>query len=61
VTCTSSLNYLYTKMTNYLNYLNKTKCIQLQQVIIMGDRSLGTGGTWTKIMKSTRIIIIKMC
>jgi len=59
VICTGSLNYLYTKMTNYLNYLYKTKrSVQLQQVI--GGRSLGTVGTWTKAMKSTRMISISI-
>jgi len=62
VTCTGSLNYLYTKMINYLNYLYKTKqSVQLQQVIIMRGRSLDTVGTWTKVMKSTRMITVKMC
>jgi len=62
VTCTGRLNYLYTKMINYLNYLYKTKhSVQLQQVIIIGGRSFGTVGTWTKVMKSTRMVTVKMC
>jgi len=62
VTCTGSLNYLYTKMTNYLNYLhvqNKTKCT-ITTGYSIGGRSLGTVGTWTKVMKSTRMFTVKM-
>ena len=50
MTCTGSLNYLYTKMINYLNYLYKTNevyTITTGYIIIWG-RSLGTVGIYMK-------------
>jgi len=43
VTCTGSLNYLYTKVINYLNYLYKTKCTITKGYNYMGQESWHSG------------------